>query len=166
MKTYAAIKAEIAKLEEQAERARKAEVAGVINRIKQAIAAYGLTAEDLGFGDSATSDRKSLRRARSTPSSKTGVARYRDPATGKTWTGQGRPPAWIAAAADRDAFLIGAGASNPGTRGTRATRKSTVKDRTPSKPIPTGKRRRTSRKAGAAPAKTAAVQIESGSASE
>ncbi len=31
--------------------------------------------------------------------------KYRDPATGATWTGRGKPPAWIAGK-DRDAFLI------------------------------------------------------------
>ena len=36
-----------------------------------------------------------------------GVAKYRDPATGKTWTGRGKPPTWIAGVKDRDAFLIG-----------------------------------------------------------
>jgi DNA-binding protein H-NS len=50
MKTYSAIRAEIARLEKRAEARRKSEVAGVIGRIKKAIAAYGLTAADLGFG--------------------------------------------------------------------------------------------------------------------
>ncbi|WP_277188229.1 H-NS family nucleoid-associated regulatory protein [Caballeronia sp. BR00000012568055] len=35
---------------------------------------------------------------------------YRDPETGKTWTGHGRAPAWIADAADRSVFAIGASA--------------------------------------------------------
>ena len=51
MKTYASIKAEIAKLEKQAESAKRAEVAGVVARIKEAIAAYALTAHDLGLGN-------------------------------------------------------------------------------------------------------------------
>lgn len=33
-------------------------------------------------------------------------AKYRDPATGKEWTGRGKPPNWIKDAPDRDAFLI------------------------------------------------------------
>jgi DNA-binding protein H-NS len=49
MKTYTQIQAEIAKLERQANAARKGEVAGVVKRIKEAIAEYGLTAQDLGF---------------------------------------------------------------------------------------------------------------------
>lgn len=31
--------------------------------------------------------------------------KYRDPATGATWTGRGKPPAWIAGK-DREGFLI------------------------------------------------------------
>ncbi|SDI70891.1 DNA-binding protein H-NS [Paraburkholderia steynii] len=32
--------------------------------------------------------------------------KYRDPATGATWSGRGRVPAWLAGAKDRTAFLI------------------------------------------------------------
>jgi DNA-binding protein H-NS len=34
------------------------------------------------------------------------VPKYRDPKTQKTWTGRGKPPAWIAGVADREPFLI------------------------------------------------------------
>lgn len=34
-------------------------------------------------------------------------AKYVDPETGATWSGFGKPPRWIAGAADRSAFLIG-----------------------------------------------------------
>lgn len=36
--------------------------------------------------------------------------KYRDPATGATWSGRGRAPAWLAGAKDRTAFLIEGGA--------------------------------------------------------
>lgn len=36
-----------------------------------------------------------------------GVAKYRDPATGATWTGRGKPPNWISGK-DRAPFLISA----------------------------------------------------------
>jgi hypothetical protein len=35
-----------------------------------------------------------------------GIAKYADPRTGKTWSGFGRAPAWIAGAKNRDAFLV------------------------------------------------------------
>src|SRR5258708_3610811 len=34
------------------------------------------------------------------------AAKYRDPKTGATWTGHGRAPSWIAAAKNRDKFLV------------------------------------------------------------
>src|SRR6266478_212275 len=94
MKSYSAIKAEIAKLEKQAEAARKAEVASVVGRIKKAIVAYGLTATDLGFGGGKTKMTASTRQTKSSPKAPTtaGVAKYRDPKTQKTWTGRGKPP--------------------------------------------------------------------------
>jgi len=35
-----------------------------------------------------------------------GAPKYRDPATGATWTGRGKPPLWIKDVADRAPFLI------------------------------------------------------------
>ena len=88
MKTYADIKAEIARLEKQAKAAFNQERAGVISRIKEAIKAYGLTARDLGFGanSKASSKPTAAPKRKSTPTATTvGVAKYRDPQTGKTW---------------------------------------------------------------------------------
>src|SRR5690349_12206636 len=63
MKSYADIKAQIARLEKEADAALKQERAGVISRIREAIDVYGFTAQDLGFGGSARS--KGKRRAAS-----------------------------------------------------------------------------------------------------
>ena len=143
MKTYSAIKAEIAKLEKQAQALRNTEVSGVIAKIKEAIAAYALTAADLGLGRGTA---KAARRPQAKSSKKTsttiGVAKYRDPKTGKTWTGRGKPPAWIAGAKNRDAYLIGEQSIR--TKGKARGRRKTL----------------------SAPVKTPAVQIESGAASE
>jgi len=48
--TLAALNAQIAKLQAQAEALRSKEVAGVIARIREAIVHHGLTAADLGLG--------------------------------------------------------------------------------------------------------------------
>jgi DNA-binding protein H-NS len=174
MKTYSDIKAEIAKLEKQAEAARKAEVAGVVAKIKTAIVAYGLTAADLGFGRGAA---KAARASKAKSSKKAttaiGTPKYRDPKSGKTWTGRGKPPTWIAGAKNRDAYLIDgraaevAGATPPkqsanGTRNASVATKAAGKK----KSAPTKKGTRSSRKAQPAPVTTPAVQIESGVASE
>ncbi len=126
MKSYMAIKAEIAKLERQAEAARRAEVAEVVRKIKDAVAAYGLTASDLGLDGAAAPTSKPVavpsgarrvvkakgrvKAAKRAAKATIGEPKYRDPATGKTWTGRGKPPTWIAGAQDRDAFLITVGA--------------------------------------------------------
>lgn len=91
-KTYKDIVAEIAKLQVQAADLKQKEVAGVVGRIKEAIAHYGLTAADLGLAGAA---------ARGSRGSKTGTtakrargAKYRDE-NGNTWVGRGPRPAWL-----------------------------------------------------------------------
>jgi DNA-binding protein H-NS len=168
MKTYAAIQAEIAKLAKQAQALRKSEVAGVIAKIKEAIATYALTAADLGFGRGAA---KAVRASTAKSSKKTsttiGVAKYRDPKTGKTWTGRGKPPAWIAGAKNRNAYLIeeqavGTAGEVSSKRPAKSTRKVRVAAPVPRK----AKRGRSKRKTALTPMKTPAVEIESGAASE
>lgn len=51
---------------------------------------------------------------------------YRDPETGKTWTGHGRAPAWIADAADRSVFAIGASAESKSKSKAAKARKTTA----------------------------------------
>jgi DNA-binding protein H-NS len=111
MKTYSDVKAAIDKLQARAEELRQAEKAGVVSRIREAISVYGITAADLGLaaGGARSAARSSV--AAPAPKGQVGVAKYRDPASGKTWTGRGKPPLWIAGAKDRQAFLIDAGSS-------------------------------------------------------
>ena len=117
MQTYADIKAQIDILQAEAERLREAEKAGVIGRIKEAIDAYGITAADLGLsggGRRRAASGKSSRELAGRGAAKglqVGVAKYRDPESGKTWTGRGKPPTWILGK-DRASMLIdGASAS-------------------------------------------------------
>jgi DNA-binding protein H-NS len=120
MKTYMAVKSEIAKLEKQAADLRKREIKGVVSQIRKAIVEYGLTAADLGFGPKARAGGKPARKAGGAVRRgrrSVGAAKYRDPATGQTWTGHGRPPAWIVGAKNRDELLIdGAAAAKPARR--------------------------------------------------
>lgn len=163
MKTYQAVKAEIKKLEAKAEALRKTELKSIIAQVRKTIAEFGLTAADLGLGRAAAKGRGAGRRAAK------GVAKYRDPKTGQTWTGHGRPPAWIVAAKDRNALLIdGAAAAGaaPAKKARRAARpagkaaKATKTAKTAKAPA----RKRAGK--ARAPRKTGAVQIESGVASE
>ncbi|MFM0043198.1 H-NS histone family protein [Paraburkholderia sediminicola] len=99
MSQYADLKVQIAKLQAQADEARRTEVDNVVADIRQKIAEYGLTAQDLGFAVAA-------RRGR--PPKKAPLpAKYQDPKSGNTWSGRGKPPKWIVGK-NRERFLIGA----------------------------------------------------------
>lgn len=106
-KTLGQLTKEIEALRAKADVLRAREVAGVIVRIKLAIDAYGLTAEDLGFGGNTgdgTSASKSKGKATVAPSSGSKAAakfsrdaKYQDEA-GNSWGGRGPRPAWLKAA--------------------------------------------------------------------
>ena len=102
-KSYLQIQRQIEVLERQAEALKKAEVADVIKRIKEAIAVYGLSAADLGLAApvrkagpgrppkaAATGTRAGKKLGKVAP-------KYRDE-TGNTWTGRGNQPRWLRAA--------------------------------------------------------------------
>lgn len=96
---YQQLKNQIAKLEKEAAAARKVEAAEAVATIQALMAEFDLTAEDLGF--------KSVRKTARAKSAST--PKYRDPQTGKTWTGRGKPPAWMTAAiaaGTKEALLI------------------------------------------------------------
>jgi DNA-binding protein H-NS len=128
VKTYRAMLAEIERLQRKAETLRRTELKGVIKHIRELIAQHGLSGADLGLDGAKSAaaprqfrdlmaalparGRKAGKAGKAaTASLAKGVARYRDPATGKTWTGRGKPPNWIAGAKDRTAFEIGTGAA-------------------------------------------------------
>lgn len=103
--SLADIEQQIEALQQQAAKLREAEVAGVIDRIKTAIAHYGLTAEQLGLttskrskaggGNALASVPAVFTRKKKARSSKApGIAKYGD-GTGNTWTGNGKRPKWF-----------------------------------------------------------------------
>lgn len=123
MSDYLKVQAQIQKLQLQAERLKKRELAQIISRIKKAIKTYGLTAADLGLdaGPSgnpaagrrgrpakkaaATSTRRGRKAGKRAARKSAGIdkrsvvaPKYRDAATGATWTGRGKQPKWLAAA--------------------------------------------------------------------
>jgi DNA-binding protein H-NS len=106
-RTLAEIQEHIAKLQRQAEVVKAKEAAGVIERIREAIEHYGLTAADL-FGSSANKTAPAkAQRANGKGSAKrrrAGVIRYQDGA-GNTWTGHGKRPNWFKAALDHGKTL-------------------------------------------------------------
>lgn len=164
MKSYKALRAQIAKLEQQAKTVRHNEVKAVIAQLKKTIAEYGLTAEELGLAGGGNPGPRRGRKPAAAPRTSAGVAKYRDPKTGQTWTGRGRPPTWIVDAKNRDTFLIGAvpaAAPAPSAPAAPKRAKAAAK-RGPGGKKAAAKKSRKTRSASKAPA----VQIESGVAME
>lgn len=85
MSRYKELQEQIAALQKQAEEARQQEIAAVVADIKAKMAEYGITLQDLGAGG----------RRRGRAKASVGQAKYRNPATGETWTGKGRKPGWL-----------------------------------------------------------------------
>lgn len=119
----AKIRQQIAALEKKAQDLVRVENNKVIEKVKGLIAKHGLSADDLGLVDAATGPASAMHAKQRRKSvgqagrGSIGVAMYRDPTSGKTWTGRGKPPAWIAGAADRAPFLIGAEVAPAGAAG-------------------------------------------------
>lgn len=91
-KSYAQIQKQIEVLQRQADELRAQEVAGVVARIKEAIAHYGLTAEQLGYGASAKKEKAKVQKV-----GHAGAAAYSD-GLGNSWGGRGPRPQWLKAA--------------------------------------------------------------------
>lgn len=105
-KTYAQYIKQIEVLKADAEKVRRKEVQGVIGRIREAIDAYGLTAQDLGFAGKAKGPGKAAPAKKRGP--KAGKAakpvaevKFRND-SGGTWGGRGKRPQWL-----RDALAAG-----------------------------------------------------------
>lgn len=86
MPTYKELIAQRDALERQIASARASELSEAVSQARSLIAEYGLTQQDV-FPTRASMPRKSTGPV---------AAKYRDPATGATWTGRGKPPKWIA----------------------------------------------------------------------
>lgn len=82
--------AEQAALDEKIAREKKQAAAQALTQIQAWIAEFGFTAQQVFPWQ---------------PAKKQVSAKYLDPNSGATWTGRGKPPAWIAGK-DRDQFLI------------------------------------------------------------
>jgi len=92
MSKYQEIKQRIAQLEKEAEQARKQEMQDAMAKIGEIMKTYDISMQDLSkaFGGSG----------------KKNPPKYRDPITGKTWSGKGRMPNWYDPNREAE-FLIG-----------------------------------------------------------
>lgn len=116
MATLASLNKQIQALQKRADALRQSEKAAAIKTVRGLIGEFGLTALDVGLvGAGSKGKVKGTRVVKGS-----GVAKYRDPASGKTWTGHGKPPGWIAGAADRTKFLIDGSAAAEATNVAKA----------------------------------------------
>ena len=95
MPSYKELLAQRQNLDAQIEAMRKSESQDALATVRQLISEFGLTQADI-FPTG---------RAKSPLKGNTVAPKYRDPATGSTWTGRGKPPLWIAKQ-DRAQFEI------------------------------------------------------------
>ncbi|WP_347557309.1 H-NS histone family protein [Robbsia sp. KACC 23696] len=91
MKEREALDSEIAKLRDETRRTALAEA-------RELIAKFEIIPTEVGFAVKSASEAKATVRSPVAP-------QFRDPDTGATWSGRGKPPRWIAGK-DRDAFRI------------------------------------------------------------
>ncbi|WP_199138056.1 H-NS family nucleoid-associated regulatory protein [Delftia sp. ASV31] len=93
MTAYKELLAQKATLDAQIEAAQAEAKAKAVTEARALIAEHGLTAADV-FPAQGKKRKGSV-----------GAPKYRDPASGATWTGRGKPPNWINGK-DRGQFLI------------------------------------------------------------
>lgn len=91
-------------LRKQQELERKGERTQAIAAAKEIIRSHDLTASDLGFSGKNATKRNSVDKRNVV------APKYQDPASGKTWTGRGKSPAWLSAqlasGREKQEFLI------------------------------------------------------------
>ena len=161
MSKLTALKKQIAALEAQAERIAKEEMSSAIAKVKGIMAEFNLTIEHLTQvvgAKRAPTKTKTKTNAKATAKKAASAAKYADPKTGKTWTGVGRAPGWIAGAKNRDVFLVGKSpAATSSEKAPAAEKKTTAK---------TAKAVRGAKKATKPVAKKAVVPVKKASKAE
>ena len=85
-------------LEKQIQEQRQTELSDAIGKVRSLIAEYGLTQEDI-FGSA-----RAPKKVKTEGTNKV-AAKYRDPVSGKEWSGRGLAPKWLQGR-DKSEFLI------------------------------------------------------------
>lgn len=99
MTTLKEIDAQLAALQAQREEIRKNELKTAVDKVRSLVAEYGLSESDV-FPPA-----RGARGARGANVGAKVAPKYRDPATGATWTGRGKAPKWIDGQ-EREKFAI------------------------------------------------------------
>jgi len=93
MPSYQEYQEQIAKLKELADKARRDEISEAKKRVQSLMSEYGLSITDLLEQKQPSKKRAAV------------DAKYRDTATGQTWSGRGRAPRWLDGK-DKEAYRI------------------------------------------------------------
>jgi DNA-binding protein H-NS len=83
-------------LDQQIKDVRRSELTAVLASIRAQVRQFGFTASDVFPSSGSHSRSKTLGKV---------APKYRDPASGKTWTGRGKTPKWIEGQ-ERNQFII------------------------------------------------------------
>jgi len=86
-------------LEAQIQEHRKAELADAVSKVQSMITEFGLTQEDI-FGTTRGAKKEKAAGVKAKV-----AAKYRDPVSGKEWSGRGLAPKWLEGK-DKAQFLI------------------------------------------------------------
>lgn len=97
METYKELQEQIKSLQSRAEEVRRNEIERTVTEILQRMQDLGITLKDLERADGRQKG------GRKTPQAV--APKYRDPVSGKTWSGRGKEPRWIGGRKKED-FLI------------------------------------------------------------
>lgn len=99
MTSYKELLAQQTELARKVEEARQRELSDAVTRIRAIVDEYNLVPSDI-FSS------REMNRGTTSPTAGTKVSpKYRNPQTGQTWTGRGKPPKWIEGQ-DRKQFEI------------------------------------------------------------
>ncbi len=108
MTSYTDLLKQIETLTQQAEQLRKAEIKTVVADIQKMMKAHRISLADLK--STATAQPPTSKAAKTVKTPKKVAAKYRDTATGDTWSGRGRTPKWLEKAESegqsREAFAV------------------------------------------------------------
>ncbi|MDB5822713.1 MAG: histone family protein [Herminiimonas sp.] len=97
MESYKQLQEQIKSLQSKAEEVRRSELSRTISDIRAKMEELGISVDDL---QRAQGKQKSGRKVSAPVAPK-----YQDPASGKTWSGRGKEPKWLAGRSKGD-FLI------------------------------------------------------------
>ena len=102
---YLELQAQIKALQEKATLLMMEGRAKAVEDIRQLVKVYEIRADELGYPVPAPAPRRERKPEKRRDRSPKGEPKYRDPVSGNTWTGAGKPPLWIKDQ-NYDEFLI------------------------------------------------------------